>query len=82
MNCFEYKKHKQLRSISSEMPFSTCFHFLRITYLNWSVWHAVHSCNCNGKWTITAQRHTICHQRCNAVVTAELRTSAHYCVAS
>jgi len=62
------------QSIGSEMSFNICFYFLRITYLNWSPWHAVHSCNCNRKWTKTAQRHD---QRCNVVVTVELCTSAH-----
>jgi hypothetical protein len=32
-----------------------CSDFIKITPHNWSTWHAVHSCNCDLKLTITSQ---------------------------
>lgn len=40
------------------------FYFLKTTSLNWSPWQTTHSCNPDWKFTMTAQRHSICPRRC------------------
>jgi len=59
VNRAEYKKHTTLECVSSKMPFNISYSLFKITSLNLSPWHAIHSCNPDGKFTITAQRHTV-----------------------
>jgi len=67
MTPIEYKKHKELRSASSKMPFDIRLYFLNSMSLS-GLLHAVHSCDCHRKLTVTAQGRTTCPRRCGTLV--------------
>jgi hypothetical protein len=77
MKWVEYKKHKLLQIISSKMPFNICFLLPQITFVTWSSWNAVHSCNDDLKLIITTQKRKICARHCSVLVAVELHITSH-----
>jgi len=66
IKCVEYKKHKKLRTKAAKYHLILALYFLKITYLNWSPWHAVYSCNLERILAITEQRSTTCPRLCGS----------------
>ena len=56
MNQVEYKEQRNYGISVEKCYLIYAFYFLRITSPKWSSWHAVHSCNCDQKRTITLQQ--------------------------
>ena len=56
MNCIEYKKQKKKELLVQKRHLMPKFYVSNTTYYKLSAKHAIHSCNCDQRLTITSQQ--------------------------